>query len=138
MSGMGMRGSEGLVLTGVGGIDWGDVLRPYVASMATGKSDFEALRPWFGQTWMAKALRIDRVPSPETLRQRLDSLADGHPEEALQIVRQASLELIRRSGAAITPCSTRHLRWNWLEETQALSPAPVASKPSVTLSRILP
>ena len=71
-----MRGSDGLVLTGVGGIAlvgnalfrytdfrstftqtfhkgrggiaWGDVLTPYVASLATGKSDFEALRPWFG------------------------------------------------------------------------------------------
>ena len=92
MSGIGMRGSEGLALTGVGGIAlvgnalcrytdfraaftrtfhkgrggiaWGDVLTPYVASLATGKSDFEALRPWFGQAWVAKALRIDRVASP--------------------------------------------------------------------------
>ena len=68
---------------GRGGIAWGDVLTPYVASLATGKSDFEALRPWFGQAWVAKALRIDRVASPETLRQHLDNLADGHLEEAL-------------------------------------------------------
>jgi len=137
MSGIGMRGSEGLVLTGVGGIAlvgnalsrytdfcstftrafhkgrggiaWGDVLTPYVASIATGKSDFEALRPWFGQTWVAKALRIDRVASPETVRQHLNNLADGHLEEALGMVRQSSLVLIRRSGAAITPCSTGHV-----------------------------
>jgi len=137
MSGIGMRGSEGLVLTGVGGIAlvgnalsrytdfcstftrafhkgrggiaWGDVLTPYVASIATGKSDFEALRPWFGQAWVAKALRIDRVASPETLRQHLDNMADGHLEEALGMVRQSSLVLIRRSGAAITPCSTGHV-----------------------------
>jgi hypothetical protein len=65
-----MRGSEGLVLTGVGGITlvgialfrytdfrssftktfhkgrggiaWGDVLTPYVASLTNGKSDFES------------------------------------------------------------------------------------------------
>jgi hypothetical protein len=80
-----------------------------VASIATGKSDFEALRPWFGQTWVAKALRIDRVASPETLRQHLDNMADGHLEEALGMVRQSSLVLIRRSGAAITPCSTGHV-----------------------------
>jgi hypothetical protein len=113
MSGVGIRGSEGLVLTSVGGIAlvgnalcrytdfrstftrtfhkgrggiaWGDVLTPYVASLATGKSDFEALRPWFGQTWVAKALRVDRVASPETLRQHLDNLADGHLEEALRM-----------------------------------------------------
>jgi hypothetical protein len=94
---------------GRGGIAWGDVLTPYVASMTTGKSDFEALRPWFGQTWVAKALRMDRVPSPETLRQHLDNLADGHLEESLRMVRQASLDLIRRSGASITPCSTGHV-----------------------------
>ena len=107
MGGIGLRESEGLMLTGVGGvalvgntlfrytdfrstftrnfhkgrggIAWGDVLTSYVASLTTGKSDFEALRPWFGQTWVAKALRIDRVASPETLRQHLDNLADGHP-----------------------------------------------------------
>ena len=90
MSGIGLQGSDGLVLTGVGGIAlvgnalfrytdfrstftrtfhkgrggiaWGDVLTPYVASLTTGKSDFEALRLWFGQTWVARALRIDAWP----------------------------------------------------------------------------
>ena len=57
---------------------------------------------------MAKALRIDRVASPETLRQHLDNLADGHLESALRMVRQANLDLILRSGASITPCSTGH------------------------------
>ena len=117
MSGIGLRGSDGLVLTGMGGIAlvgnalfrytdfrptftrtfhkgrggiaWGDVLTPYVAALATGKSEFEALRPWFGQTWVAKALRIDRVASPETLRQHLGNLADGNLDEALGMVRQA-------------------------------------------------
>jgi hypothetical protein len=94
---------------GRGGIAWGDVLTPYVASLTTGKSDFEALRPWFSQAWVAKALRIDRVASPETLRQHLDNLADGHNDEALRRVRQASPDLILRSGASITPCSTGHV-----------------------------
>jgi hypothetical protein len=73
MAGIKVRGSEGLALTGVGGIalvghalarftdirasytqaflkgaggiPWGDVLVPYVASLARGKSDYEALQP---------------------------------------------------------------------------------------------
>ena len=90
MSGIAVRGSEGLALTGVGGIAlvgnalgrftdflsaftaaflkgtggilWGDVLLPYVASLATGKSDYEALRPWQGKPWVAKALRPRAFP----------------------------------------------------------------------------
>jgi len=43
---------------------------------ATGKSDLEAIRPWHGNTWVGKALRISSVASSETVRQHLDNLAD--------------------------------------------------------------
>ena len=137
MAGIKVRGSEGLVLTGVGGIalvghalarftdvrasytqaflkgaggiPWGDVLVPYVASLARGKSDYEALRPWQGKPWVARALHISRVASPETVRQHLDNLADGHLEEALAIGGQATLDLLARSKAPITPCATGHV-----------------------------
>ena len=94
MVGIQVRASEGLALTGVGdiallgnllerhtdfrssyttafnkrrdGIPWGDVLLTYVASLATGKSDFEAVWPWHGKIWVGKALRISTVASPET------------------------------------------------------------------------
>jgi hypothetical protein len=49
------------------------------------------------------------MASPETLRQHLDNLADGHLDEALRMVHQAGLDLIRRSEASITPCSTGHV-----------------------------
>ena len=135
MSGIQVRSSEGLALTGVGGvallgnllegctnfrssfttaftkrrdgIPWGDVLVAYVASLATGKSDFEALRPWHGKAWVAKALRIAIVASPETVRQHLDNLADGNSPEALELVGQASLDLL--SKATFTPCSSGHV-----------------------------
>lgn len=137
MAGVEIRASETLTLTGVGGvalvgnmlekftdfrasftntfhkgkggIPWGDVLTAYVGSLATGKSDFEALRPWHGKAWMARALRISLVASPETVRQHLDNLADGHLEEALQLTGQASLDLLVRSKAPITPCMTSHV-----------------------------
>ncbi len=96
-------------LKGAGGISWGDVLVPYVASLCTGKSDYEAMRPWQGETWVAKALRVDRVGSPETFRQHLDNLADGHLEEALALVDQANLDLLLRSKSPITPCKTGHV-----------------------------
>lgn len=92
-----------------GGIAWGDVVTSYVASLVTGKSDYEALRAWHGKAWVAKALRVDWVPSPETVRQHLDNLADGSLDETLTMVRGSSLELISRSKAPITPCSTGHV-----------------------------
>lgn len=94
---------------GKGGIPWGDVLTAYVGSLATGKSDFEALRPWHGKAWMARALRVSLVASPETVRQHLDNLADSHLEEALQLTGQASLDLLARSKAPITPCMSGHV-----------------------------
>ena len=137
MGGIQVRDSAGLALTGVGGIalfgnllakftdfrvaltaaftkrkdgiPWGDVLLAYTASVATGKSDYEALRPWHGKSWVAKALRISTVASPETVRQHLDNLADGHGEEAMELVGQASLDLLARSKATFTPCSSGHV-----------------------------
>lgn len=137
MVGIQVRASEGLALTGVGGIallgyllerhtdfrssftaafskrrdgiPWGDVLLTYVASLATGKSDFEAIRPWQGKTWVGKALRISTVASPETVRQRLDNLADGHSLEALELAGQASLDLLANGKAPFTKCSTGHV-----------------------------
>jgi len=137
MAGIKVRGSEGLALTGVGGIalvgnvlarftdfraaftqaflkgvggiPWGDVLVPYVASLSRGKSDYEALRPWQGKPWVARALRVSRVASPETVRQHLDNLADGYQEEALAIAGQATLDLLARSKAPITSCATGHV-----------------------------
>lgn len=137
MAGIQIRGSEGLALTGVGGIalvgnalrkftdlgasftqafhkrrdgiTWGDVVTSYTASLATGKSDYEALREWHGKAWVAKALRVARVPSPETVRQHLGHLADSFPEEVMAMVRGTSLKLLARSGAPITPCATGHV-----------------------------
>jgi Transposase DDE domain group 1 len=137
MVGIQVRASEGLALTGVGGIallgnllerhtdfrssftaaftkrrdgiPWGDVLLTYVASLATGKSDFEAIRPWHGKTWVGKALRISKVASPETVRQHLDNLADGHSYEALALAGQANLDLLARGKAPFTRCSSGHV-----------------------------
>jgi hypothetical protein len=136
MVGIQVLASEGLALTGVGGIallgnllEWhtdfrtsygcvhqaprwhplGDVLLTYVASLATGKSDFEAIRPWHRKTWVGKALRISAVASPETVRQHLDNLADGHSDEALALAGQASLDLLARGKAPFTRCSSGHV-----------------------------
>ena len=137
LGGIQVRASEGLALTGVGGIallgnllerhtdfrtsftaaftkrcdgiPWGDVLLTYVASLATGKSDFESIRPWHGKPRVDKVLRISTVASLETVRQHLDNLADGHSHEALALAGQANLDLLSRGNTPFTRCPSGHL-----------------------------
>lgn len=85
------------------------MLLTYVASLAIGKSDLEAIRPWHGKIWVGKALRISTVASPETVRHHLDNLADGDSPEALARAGQASLDLLARANAPFTWCPCGHV-----------------------------
>jgi len=59
------------------GIATADVLRSYLGLLCQGKSDFAAIRPFFeDDEFFRAALDLDKTPSPETLRQRLDQFAD--------------------------------------------------------------
>jgi len=55
-----------------GGIATSDVLRSYLGLLAQGKSDFDAIESFRGDTFYQAALRVGQVPSSPTLRQRLD------------------------------------------------------------------
>lgn len=60
------------------GIATADVLRCYLGLLCQGKSDFEAIRPfWEDDEFFAAALGVQDVPSPETLRQRMDKVAEA-------------------------------------------------------------
>lgn len=62
---------------GPGGIPFGDVLTTYLASLCTGSSDFAGVSHLFsGTQWAARALQIECVTSPETVRQDMDRLAE--------------------------------------------------------------
>jgi len=82
-----------------------DVIRSYVGLLCIGKNDFEAISAHQGDTVFRKSLGIGCVPSPETLRQRLDQM----PAPFLGAVADAATELIRRARAPITPLSTGHV-----------------------------
>ncbi|MBE0502345.1 MAG: IS1380 family transposase, partial [Desulfuromonadales bacterium] len=59
------------------GIATSDVLRSYVGLLCQGKSDFAAIRPFFeDDEFFRHLLGLTKVPSPETLRQRLDEFAE--------------------------------------------------------------
>ena len=88
------------------GIAAADVLRCYLGLLCQGKSDFEAIRPFFeDDEFFAAALGVKDVPSPETLRQRMDKIA--HP--AQWIVNFCTVELLKKAKAALSTLPSGHM-----------------------------
>jgi len=58
-----------------GGVCNSDVLRSYLGLLTQGKSDFDAIENFRGDTFYKQALGIGVLPSSPTLRQRLDARA---------------------------------------------------------------
>jgi hypothetical protein len=75
-----------------------DVIRTYVGLLALGKSDFEAVSGVKPDPWFKAAMGMRKVPSAETLRQRLDR----HAGEFEPVVAEGSMELLKSIRAPIT------------------------------------
>lgn len=75
-----------------------DILKTYMGILSTGKNDFEAAADKRGDEFFIDALDIKCVPSPETTRQRLDSLGPTFRSA----VANASVELIKQAKAPVT------------------------------------
>lgn len=58
-----------------GGVSNSDVLRSYLGLLVQGKSDFDAIENFRGDTFFKQALGLRLLPSSPTLRQRLDARA---------------------------------------------------------------
>jgi hypothetical protein len=82
-----------------------DVIRTYVGLLAIGKSDFEAVAGVKADPWFKTALDIGKVPSAETLRQRLDR----HAEVFEKVVPESSNELLKNTRAPISPLASGHV-----------------------------
>ena len=59
------------------GIAHADVLKSYIGLLCLGKSDFEAAANVREDEFFSTAMNVGAVPSPETLRQRLDEHAQA-------------------------------------------------------------
>jgi len=88
------------------GIATSDVVRSYLGLLCQGKSDFAAVRPFFeDDEFFRAALGLRKIPSPETLRQRLDQFA-----EVLRIIVDfCSVEFLKKAKAQLSPLSTGHM-----------------------------
>lgn len=58
-----------------GGVANSDIVRAYVGLLTQGKSDFDAVENFRGDTFFKQALGIGLLPSSPTLRQRMDARA---------------------------------------------------------------
>ena len=93
------------VSAGSTGIGLDDILRSYLGLLATGQSDYEAITNRREDDYFRESLGIGKVPSAETLRQRLDEVAP-----ALRPLSDAcSVEFLKKAGVVITPLDTGHV-----------------------------
>jgi hypothetical protein len=92
---------------GSSGIGLDDILRSYIGLLATGHSDYEAVANRREDDYFRESLGIGKVPSAETLRQRLDEVA-----LALRPLADAcSVEFLKKAKVLITPLDTGHVPW---------------------------
>ena len=79
-----------------------DILRSYLGLLSLGKSDFQAITAMQGDDYFRQALAINRLPSAESLRQRLD--AAGATGLIPQVFRAAHT-MLKQLGVKVSACA---------------------------------
>ncbi len=87
------------------GIRHSDIVKSYLGLLSLGKSDFEAIDARRDDEFFKAALAIDRVPSVERLRQRMDERAGDY----LPLVMEASIDFLESTRAPITALAMGHV-----------------------------
>jgi hypothetical protein len=85
-----------------GGVGNSDILRSYIGLLVQGKSDFDAIENFRGDTFFKQALGIDLLPSSPTLRQRLDARAADWFDSLLTL--NEALLASARPEYGVLPC----------------------------------
>ncbi len=80
----------------------GDFIKSYLGLLCQGKSDFDHIESFRKDTVFQTSLVICKVPSSQTLRQRLDAAASTLDANWKEILLQESADLIRNVKAPIT------------------------------------
>lgn len=84
------------------GVTASDILRSYLGLLVQGKSDFDAIENFRGDTFFKRALNIKQLPSIPTLRQRLDARASDWFEPACTLIE--TLLASARPDYGLLPC----------------------------------
>src|SRR5574341_713521 len=93
------------VSPGSNGIGLDDIVRSYIGLLATGKSDYEAITNHKEDDYFRESLCIGKIPSAETLRQRMDDVAPA----LRPFVDACSVEFLKKAEVLITPLDTGHI-----------------------------
>jgi Transposase DDE domain group 1 len=88
-----------------GGIGLDDIIRSYVGLLTIGKSDFEAITDCRDDDHFSQSLGVRRVPSAETLRQRLDEVAPS----LRGIADACSVDFLKKARVTISALDTGHV-----------------------------
>lgn len=81
-------------------ISHGEMLLSMVGLLCLGKSDYADITSFRKGSFFAQALGLQRLPSEESLRQRMDQLG----EAPLTILHEESAEMIRGNAPSLLPC----------------------------------
>lgn len=82
----------------------GDVLLSMIGLLCLGKSDYADIEAYRKEEFFRRAVGLAKLPSEETLRQRMDELG----ELPLAVLREEAARLIAPHASALTPC---HGQW---------------------------
>lgn len=85
-------------------VSHGDVLTSMIGLLCLGKSDFADIETYRHEQFFRRALGVTRIPSEETLRQRMDQLGTA----AIDILHEESARMITQHAPALTAC---HQEW---------------------------
>ncbi len=88
-----------------GGIGLDDILSSYVGLLTVGKSDFEAITDCRDDDHFSQSLGVARVPSAETLRQRLNEVAPA----LRRLADSCSVGFLKKARVTITALDTGHI-----------------------------
>jgi hypothetical protein len=83
----------------------GEVLVSMIGLLCLGKSDYADIEAFRHETFFAQSLGLRRLPSEETLRQRLDQLGTA----PLAVLHEESADMIRRHAPPLVPCHRQYV-----------------------------
>lgn len=80
-----------------------DILRSYLGLLCVGKNQYEAIDDYKADEYFKQAIGVNRLPSKETLRQRLEGLAT---DNVLTLLAQFNLQPVKTFGVFETALET--------------------------------
>jgi hypothetical protein len=83
----------------------GEVLVSMIGLLCLGKSDYADIEAFRHETFFAQALGLRRLPSEETLRQRLDQLGSA----PVAVLHEESADMIGRHAPPLVPCHGQYV-----------------------------